>query len=298
MESLKKPETIISLINTTALLGASVYFYRRINGLEQELDKNTEHLTSTIRKVTELQITKQHIKQLAAAIKDLNNAMGIQKNELLYLRSMTGFQSDQIKELQGLSKDAGSDVKLTQMPFQQFSSYQSPSGGQQSRQSALGGQQPMNLVNNYQQPNGGYQQPLGGQQPINQQPVNNQQNGNYQQSMNQQQQNGPYQQQLNQQPSGGYQQPGPYQQQLNQQQLNQQPSGGYQQPNGNSGYQQPTNYNNQQLNGSYQQPNGYQQPGSLIDLGGLDFGNQDQDDDDVDSQIDAVKRARQNPLGI
>ena len=56
METLKKPETVITLINTAALLGVSVYFYRRINLLEQEIDKHTEHLTSTIKKVKEMQV--------------------------------------------------------------------------------------------------------------------------------------------------------------------------------------------------------------------------------------------------
>ena len=34
-------------------------------------------------------------------------------------------------------------------------------------------------------------------------------------------------------------------------------------------------------------------PGSLIDLG-MDIGQVEQDEDDLDNQIDAVRRARQN----
>ena len=116
METLKKPETIITLINTAALLGASVYFYRRINGLEQDIDKQSEHLTSTIKKEKEMQVTRQHVKQLANAIRELNNIMGAQRNEINGLQNIIGFQKDQIKELQGETKTLGGDVKLTQMP--------------------------------------------------------------------------------------------------------------------------------------------------------------------------------------
>lgn len=125
MEVVKKPETIISLINSVALMGASLYFYRRINGLEQELEKNTEHLASTIKKVGDLQLTKQHIKQLADAIKSLNNTMGGHRNEISQLRHLTNFQHEQIKELQGVvEKEDGKEIKLTQIPFSPVLQYQ------------------------------------------------------------------------------------------------------------------------------------------------------------------------------
>ena len=114
MDTLKKPETIISLTNTAALLGASVYFYRRINSLEEDLDKYSEHLTNTIRKVKDMQITKQHVKQLAGAIRELNNIMGSQRNEISYLKNLSSYQRDQLKELQSQTTELGGEVKLTQ----------------------------------------------------------------------------------------------------------------------------------------------------------------------------------------
>ena len=116
METIKKPETIISLLNTTALLGVSVYFYRKINALELEVDKNNEHLASTIKKVKEIHVAKDHITQLAGAIKQLNTIITTQRNELQNIRNYSAYQRDQIRELQEQTKELGGDPKLTQSP--------------------------------------------------------------------------------------------------------------------------------------------------------------------------------------
>ena len=34
MNNLRKPESVIALINTASLLGISIYFYKKINNLE------------------------------------------------------------------------------------------------------------------------------------------------------------------------------------------------------------------------------------------------------------------------
>lgn len=102
MDNMKKPETIISIVNTAALLGASIYFYKKINNLELELNKHSEHLTSTIAKVTEIAKTKKHLAQVVSAIKDLNNQVGLNRKDVDTLKQIVSFQANQISELQKL----------------------------------------------------------------------------------------------------------------------------------------------------------------------------------------------------
>jgi len=100
MDSLKKPETIIGLVNTAALLGASIYFYRKINNLELELNKHSEHLTSTVNKVKDIANTKKYLAQLANAIKELNNMIGEDRKTIDTLKQIVLLQANQITELQ------------------------------------------------------------------------------------------------------------------------------------------------------------------------------------------------------
>jgi hypothetical protein len=263
METLKKPETIITLINSTALLGVSVYFHRRINTLEQEMAKHSGHLTSTINTVKDMQITKEHIKQLAHAIRELNGTAAAEKNEIAGLKSALLFQNNQVKELQKEAKESNADCELTKTPYhiQQL------------------------LSNNYQQGRDyGSRQYQGHQSPSPHQ--------GYQQSPVQQ-----YQGHQGPNPRQGYQQyQGPASQQGYQQISNHQYQG-HQTPAPQQGYQQIHQY---QGNG-YQTPapqQGYQMPREqdLIDMGINSFGGQQQGDD-VDSQLDAIeaaRRARQN----
>jgi hypothetical protein len=254
METLKKPETIITLINTAGLLGATVYFHRRINGVEQEIDKYTENLIATVKKVQEMQITKQHVKQLAEAIRDLNNAMGAQSNELNYLRNLSSFQRDQIKELQSHSKESGNECKLTQDPFQQQNRYNQNGYSSPSQYSQLG----MNSQSHYQPQT----QPQPQPQP---QPH--------------------YQPGMNSQPHSQIQPPGQYRGRICRNPGPSNQYSQYNQPGYNSGYSQP-------------QPSNYNQgpiSSDLLDLSGYSNGSTETvEDDNLDSEIAAVRNARQN----
>ena len=88
MNNLKKPERVITLINTAALLGASIYFYRKINNLELELNKHSENLTSTIKKVREIIVYKKHFATLGDAIKKLNNSIIFQNRDIEILKEI------------------------------------------------------------------------------------------------------------------------------------------------------------------------------------------------------------------
>ena len=100
MDNFKRPETVITLVNTAALLGASLYFYKKINGLEVELNKHSEHLTTTVKKVREMTIYKKHIATLGNAIKQLNFQLQAQSQDVESLKDLVRYQSRQIEELQ------------------------------------------------------------------------------------------------------------------------------------------------------------------------------------------------------
>lgn len=112
MESLKKPETIITLINTAALLGAVVYFYRRISNIEEKIDTHGEHLTSTIKKVKEIQLTKKHIEQIVAAIKSSNGKINFHSSEIQRFQQSNTIQDEQIKELQEIISGKLEEIEL------------------------------------------------------------------------------------------------------------------------------------------------------------------------------------------
>ena len=300
MDTLKKPEMLLGLTNTAALLGASLYFYRRLNNIETDLEKQSEDLLSTINKVKEMQIHKQHIKQLAGAIRELNNVMGSQRNEISSLNNILNFQKRQIHEIQEKSPD--SDLKLTQDSFQLYSNrgnnpqYGNLNHGNHSPQPGNlnhGNHHPqpgnLNHGNHHPQPgnlnHGNYHPPQPG----------NLNNGNY---------HLPHQANLN---NGKYHspQPNPNNQQPNGYQPNNQPPNGYQPnnqpPNGYQPNNQPPNVNNQNPNG-YQpnlNNNGYPNNGyngNLIDLAGFPLDNQSHEnaeEDDLDSEINAVRNARE-----
>ena len=282
MNSLKKPETVITLINTAALLGASIYFYKKTNNLELELNKHSEHLTLTVKKVKEIANTKKHIAALADAIKKLNHSLGSQNNDIEMLKEIIKYQNNQIKELHTFvlslrDEENKEEFKLKENPHIQYIMY--PSYQNQNYRQQVPQRQPQQQMNPRQY-NQGYQQP----RPESNQgysPPRSENNQGYPQGHPQGQQNFQngnqlpppqrgeslidlgFKEQQSYSPQPRYPQQGAYQQ------MNQ----GYYQNSPQQGYNQPMNQ-------------GYQE-------------SYDEGIDDEDAAIDAVRRARQqndNPL--
>ena len=169
MNSIKKPETVITLLNTAALLGASIYFYRKINNLELELNKHSEHLTLTVKKVKEIANTKKHIAALANAIKEVNQNLGLNSQNIDFLKEIVKFQNEQIGELQKVVLTLKEDLEfklkdnphISRIMYQQQYPPQNRYQPQQSRGSLI------DLDNQRESPprQAGYGQPLPGQQP-------------------------------------------------------------------------------------------------------------------------------------
>jgi len=172
MNSIKKPETVITLLNTAALLGASIYFYRKINNLELELNKHSEHLTLTVKKVKEIANTKKHIAALANAIKEVNQNLGLNSQNIDFLKEIVKYQNEQIGELQKvvLTLTEDFEFKLKDNPHIPRIMYQQFQPQQQQQRQYLPQQQRESLIDlNYQKESpprqAGYGQPLPGQQP-------------------------------------------------------------------------------------------------------------------------------------
>jgi hypothetical protein len=288
MDSLKRPETVISLVNTAALLGASIYFYRKINNLELELNKHSEHLVTTVRKVREMTVYKKHISALGNAIKELNGALGNSYRDVETLKELVKYQSAQILELQAMitkldTTENKLDIKMKENPYLRslvpaYPARNNPRGQQQFPQPIL---QPVPV----QQPQLSQYSHGGAQLPQYSQPMQPQ----YSQPQQPQYSNQPQQPQYSNQPQQPqYSHPQPMQSQ-------------YSQPM-QSQYSQP-------MHPQYSHGPASQRGGELLNFGNNDssqhYGNNNFSDegiDDEDAAIDAVRRARQqsndDPLGF
>ena len=244
---LKKPETVGILVNTATILGASIYLYRKIGVLEQELNKHSENLTLTIKKIKDIQITKKHIAQIANAIKKLDEMTNIHSGELYSIKDVIRFQAQQIQELQSSLKELHEEDHNIKLVDNQYI---------------------RSLNNHFQR----FQQQYG----------NSQQYGQFRKQYGQPQMNQQYAQQQYGQP------------QMNQQYAQQQ----YGQPQMNQPQMnQPQQYGQPQMNQPQQQYNQQSQPvnqsqnfsGSLLDFTDME--------EDVESHVDAVRKAQQLKYG-
>lgn len=64
-----RPELLLSGVALVGVVGSSAYFGRRIGQLQSKLDEMNTHLTSTIKKVSDLP-QKQHLLELAKGIQE------------------------------------------------------------------------------------------------------------------------------------------------------------------------------------------------------------------------------------
>lgn len=300
MNSLKKPETIITLVNTAALLGISVYFYRKTNNLESELNKHSDHLTSTIKKVKEIANTKKYFAQIANAIKELKSYSDSYKSDIENLKEIIKYQNLQIAEMHTFilslrPEDNKNDLKLKENPhifsINPFHRQQFPGNMQQYPQQMNQPLQPAVAQQPFPQNNQGQMRQLANPPPPPQQfPQQNmfpQQNQFPQQTQHQNMNQFP-QQNMNQFP----------QQNQNMNQFPQQNQNMAQFPqqnmNQNMNAQNQFPQQNMQNFGFPQQNNGFPQQNVNQNFGqqGM-FQGMDGGIDDEDAAIAAVQRAKQ-----
>ncbi len=270
MENFKKPETMIGVINTAAILGSAIYFYKKINNLELELNKHSEHLTSTINKVSQIVGTKKSLTQIVGAIKNLNQAVGNDKKDVETLKQIVLFQSSQITELHSTITKLVEKLEEVDLPlnFTNHNPYLRSFYPQQQQYNQQPTQrQQLMTFSNQQQPSAQPRQPA---QQFQQQPAQPRQPA----------------QQFQQQPTQQFQQPA--------QQFQQQPTQQFQQQPAQQFQQQPAQQFQQQPAQQFQQPaQQFQQPAQQFQQSTQQFQNDPVDDIDEDAAIAAVKSARQ-----
>ena len=99
MESFKNPATIASIAAITGLFGAVIYFYKRANGLQSEIDKLTEHIASIARKVGELKDTNARMDALTNALAQLSNQANHMTNQVREIKEAIEPINDEIEDI-------------------------------------------------------------------------------------------------------------------------------------------------------------------------------------------------------
>jgi uncharacterized phage infection (PIP) family protein YhgE len=82
MESFKRPEMIVSVVTATGLIGSIIYFYKQESALRERLKELSEHLTTTINKVRDIQKDVQtnasHIIEIVKAVQEVQGVVNKQ----------------------------------------------------------------------------------------------------------------------------------------------------------------------------------------------------------------------------
>jgi len=82
MDNFRKPEMILCIITTAALIGTSTYFYKKNQSLEEELEKIDDRLSTTVNKVQEMGKYGDNIQQIGQAFKNLRATVDSQKSAI------------------------------------------------------------------------------------------------------------------------------------------------------------------------------------------------------------------------
>lgn len=109
MEKLKDPAVILGVVNSTAIVGSTVYFYRKQTAIQDELGKMADSLSATIKKVNELQILVGNILEKVNRSDQLQNEnRKAQKRTAFDVEEMYSFKDNLLEAL----KNSGTvDVK-------------------------------------------------------------------------------------------------------------------------------------------------------------------------------------------
>jgi len=55
METIKKPEMLLGVSNTVAIVGLGIYFYKQLAAIKTDLEELTEHLKTSVKKFSDIQ---------------------------------------------------------------------------------------------------------------------------------------------------------------------------------------------------------------------------------------------------
>lgn len=82
MESLKRPELLMSSTALITSLGTAVYTYRKVSENQTQIAELKEHLQSTVRRLADHQTVPATVRQVVEAIQQLNHAITSQSRDI------------------------------------------------------------------------------------------------------------------------------------------------------------------------------------------------------------------------
>ena len=89
----------MSIATASGLVGSTIYFYKRSNALQTELDKISDHLSATIKKVADMQIHGAHIEDLAKSVRELNMVAKRHNDVIKELQDITNNHTEELEEV-------------------------------------------------------------------------------------------------------------------------------------------------------------------------------------------------------
>jgi len=90
METIKKPEVLLTAGNTVAIVGVSIYFYKQISAIKTELAELTEHLKTSVKKFADIQESTASRDEMKNYLTALNLKIEQTQKELKNLDSGEG----------------------------------------------------------------------------------------------------------------------------------------------------------------------------------------------------------------
>ena len=115
MESLKRPEMLLSTANTAGLIGITIYFYRQIEIIKTEMTKISSHVSNLAKKLNEVQQGNQQIPQLGQAIENINSNISYinhTMNETPTFDDIDNMEASLQAIVKALAAESGIDVQL------------------------------------------------------------------------------------------------------------------------------------------------------------------------------------------
>lgn len=82
MEVVKHPATVLSLVNTAAIVGVSAYLYKKTTVHDEDLEKITKSLAATVKKISETPDYQKPINELVGAFHELNRVYTRSRKQL------------------------------------------------------------------------------------------------------------------------------------------------------------------------------------------------------------------------
>lgn len=99
MESLKRPEMIISASAWIGIIGCTTYLNSKIKSLNASLDKVSEHVAATVDKVAELQLPQSTLEEIGQSLNELYQVNQGHGQYMQHLKQLLDNQESQLQTL-------------------------------------------------------------------------------------------------------------------------------------------------------------------------------------------------------